>query len=131
MKDKTFLFGVLTGVAIVLAVAVIISVNQTRPVYAEGGVGQAGGVTVVTANFGANQDLLYLVDSEEETILAYAIGQGYQKGRGAKLEFLASRSYKWDKKVENYNGIGISVKDVKEQVLRHEEIEEGGGGKRR
>ena len=131
MKDKTFLFGVLTGVAIVLAVAVVISVNQTRPVYAEGGVGHAGSVTAVTATFGANQDMLYVIDSDEEVVMAYAIAGPYQRGRNqTKMELLAVRSYKWDKKAEYYNGIGKSVTDIKEQVLRREEEPDGGGRRR-
>lgn len=131
MQDNRYLIGILTGVALTLAVAVIFSVTQPRNAMAQaagGGPGNASHVTAVTAQYQANQDILYIVDSKEEIVLAYMIhGAGSRGGARSlgKLEFLAARTFKWDKKVEMFNPVGkMGVREVRQQVLKRMESED-------
>ncbi|MBI2191827.1 MAG: hypothetical protein HYU36_07580 [Planctomycetes bacterium] len=133
MKDSRFLLGVLAGVGLALLVAILVSVNQPRLAYGESGPGQANHLTAVTGTIQANQDVLYLIDSQQEVLLAYVVyGQGGGAGpkSAKKLEFLAARNIKWDKKLEDYGGTGpAKVSDVKKGVINKMENEEEGSTK--
>lgn len=122
MKDQRFLFGILTGVGLALLVAILVSVNQPRVAYGEGGPGQAGNLTVVTAHYQTNQDVLYVVDSQQEVIMTYVLwGPGSGEGTKAlkKLQLLAVRSIKWDKRLVDYGGYGEATEEkVRKGVLQ-------------
>jgi hypothetical protein len=125
MKDSKYFVGVLSGVVIALLLVLILSVNQPSPVLAQAAGLPGGHVTAVPWPSKQGDPILFLVDSQEEVVLTYIVYQ--TKGRLTyPLEFLAARSYKWDKKAESFNNSGPTVKSVREQVLKKEEISEEG-----
>jgi len=123
MKDSKYFVGVLTGVVITLLLVLILSVNQPSPVLAQA-TGQSGHVTAVSSETKQGDPLVFLVDSQEEVVLAYILWEA--KGKlSYPLEFLSARNYKWDKKAESFKNYGPTVKSVRDTIMKKEEISEG------
>jgi hypothetical protein len=130
MKDSKYIMGVITGAAIAFGLCVFAFVNEPRALHADDEAASAGHITAVTANYNVGQEVLYLIDSQQETIMAYMVN-GPASGVNnradyRKLQLLAVRSYKWDKKLEEVGtsvSNGTSVKQIKMQVLKAEEAE--------
>jgi len=123
MKDSKYLMGILTGVALTLALVAILMISQPRPVLAESSTGQAGAVTAVSSRTTAGLPMLFVVDSQEQIVMSYILQE--RKGRVMNaLEFVSARSFEWDRKAGVFNNTGTTVKQVREAVLKKEELDE-------
>jgi len=121
MKDGKYLTGVLTGVALTLALVAILMINQPRPVLAE--TGKAGAITAVSERTTSGYPMLFVVDSQEQMIMTYLLQE--RKGRQMNaLEFVSARSFEWDRKAGVFNNYGATVSSVREAVLKKEEMDE-------
>lgn len=127
MRKFSIMNVALIGLVILLAVLLIDSNRPERRAYAEGAVGTAGGVTGVTGRFDQFGDVLYLIDSNHQTLLIYAFhrpssGSSRSFERGT-LRLLAGRTYKWDTLACENVTIGIQTKptisDTKRQALKN------------
>jgi hypothetical protein len=83
--------------------------------------GEVGGVAhnnviAVTARMEDNRDVLYLVDTANETILTYA----YNRSGSRRLELLAARSFEYDRRLKRFNEGGPSPLEVRDRVLIEE-----------
>ena len=128
MKDSKYVMGVITGAAIAFGLCVFAFVNEPRAVHAEDRAASGGHLIAVTADYNLGQEVLYLIDSQQETIMVYMFNgpASGTKNRNdmKKLQLMAVRSYRWDKKLEEVGTAvanGTSVKQIKMKVLKAEE----------
>lgn len=60
---------------------------------------------------------IVLVDSQTKRICVYHVKLQDHK---STIEMVASRNFQWDLKLDDFNGVGISPMQIKEQVLQQE-----------
>lgn len=127
MKDSKYVMGVITGAAIAFGISVLVLVNEPRSLHAADEGSSSGHITAVTAEFTVGQEVLYVIDSQQEAIMVYMLNGPAAGSKNRtdlrKLELLAVRSYKWDKKLEEVGTVAndSSVKQIKTKVLKAEE----------
>ena len=116
MLKKYGLNTILLGVVIVLLVLVL---AKNSPNYVAAGPGSAaasaGHVLAVVGNQQANRESFYLVDTNQEVIMVYEYGV-----QGEGLGLVTTRSYKYDKLLEQYgrNVFGPKVDKIKKEVKK-------------
>ncbi|MEK6559940.1 MAG: hypothetical protein AABZ43_07325 [Planctomycetota bacterium] len=99
-------------IIIALLVMLLIFKNTTNYVVAQGD-GNAGHVFGVVGERLSNREPFYLIDTNEETIMVYEYFQG------GGLGFVAARSYKYDKKLQEHGmPYGMSIEDVKAEIRK-------------
>ena len=134
MRGIVWLNVVLIGLVVLLAALLIDSNRSGRWAEAQDDPiaqpGAAGGVISVTGRYTSDSDILYVVDTNHETLLVYAYARPsssstskiWEKGY---LQLLAGRSYKWDtlaaEKVQIGNHSGPKVKDTRKAYLDNKE----------
>jgi len=97
MDKKYRLNTILFGVVITLLVLILVK-NSPNYVVAQGGGGSgAGHVFAVVGNQQANREPFYLVDTRQEVIMVYEYGV-----QGEGLGLVTTRSYRYDKQLEQY-----------------------------
>ena len=95
------LLWLMGGTIVVLLVLLIATKQDGNLARAQdGGAASAGGIIALTGAFSSDLDILYVVDTNNQVILAYTFRPPGQ-GRGGLVttgtfEFLAARHYKWD-----------------------------------
>ncbi|MFO0794038.1 MAG: hypothetical protein U0586_08230 [Candidatus Brocadiaceae bacterium] len=105
-----------TLLLIILALLLIILIfkNTTNYVVAQGDGGARHIFGVVGNQLGSRQPF-YLVDTDEQTVMVYE----YFQGGGFGL--VAARSYKFDKKLQQYGrSYGTTVEEVKAELLKEQ-----------
>ncbi|MGR3302559.1 MAG: hypothetical protein ACUZ8I_08675 [Candidatus Scalindua sp.] len=113
MLKKYGLNTILLGIVIVLLLLVLF---KTSPNYViaqgDGGAG-ARHVFAVVGSQQANRESFYLVDTKQEVIMVYEYGV-----QGEGLGLITTRSYKYDKLLEQYgrNVFGPKVDKIKKEV---------------
>jgi len=113
MVKKYGLNTILLGVIIVLLVLVLV---KTSPNYViaqgDGGAG-ARHIFALVGNQQANRESFYLVDTRQEVIMAYEYGV-----QGEGLGLVTTRSYKYDKLLEQYGrgNFGPTVEKIKQET---------------
>jgi predicted ABC-type sugar transport system permease subunit len=95
MDKKYRLITILFGVIITLLVLILVK-NSPNYVVAQGD-GGARHVFAVVGNQQANREPFYLVDTRQEVIMVYEYGV-----QGEGLGLVTTRSYKYDKQLEQY-----------------------------
>ncbi len=113
MEKKYILNTILFGVIITLLVLILVK-NSPNYVVAQGGGGSgAGHVFAVVGNQQANREPFYLVDTRQEVIMAYEYGI-----QGEGLGLVTTRSYKYDKLLEQYGRsyFGPKVDMIKKEL---------------
>lgn len=110
MSGKTSVWFVALVAA--LTSAVVCTVVPSREAVGQGD-GSAAHLIALTGAMEDKVQTVYIVDAREQVLLVYEYGLG--KG---KLEFVASRIFEHDKKIEDYNttmnrGVPLSVRDAK------------------
>jgi hypothetical protein len=111
MLKKYGLNTILLGVVIVLLVLVL---TKTSPNYVVAqGDGSARHVFAVVGNRQSNREPFYLVDTLQEVIMVYEYGV-----QGEGLGLVTTRSYKYDKLLEQYgrNDFGPKVENIKKEL---------------
>ncbi len=113
MLKKYGLNTILLGIVIVLLLLVLF---KTSPNYVvaqgDGGAG-AKHVFAVVGNKQANRESFYLVDTRQEVIMVYEYGV-----QGEGLGLVTTRSYKYDKLLEQYgrSNFGPKVEKIKKEI---------------
>ena len=101
-------------IIISLLLLILIFKNTTNYVVAQGD-GVARHIFGVVGEQLGNRQPFYLVDTNEETIMVYEYFQG------GGLGFVASRSYKFDKKLQQHGrSYGATVEEVKTELLKEQ-----------
>ena len=111
MLKKYGLNTVLLGIVIMLLLLVLI---KTSPNYVIAqGDGSARHVFAVVGSQQANREAFYLVDTRQEVIMVYEYGV-----QGEGLGLVTTRSYKYDKLLEQYgkSHFGPRVDKIKKEV---------------
>ena len=113
MLKKYGLNTILLGIVIVLLLFVLF---KTSPNYViakgDGGAG-AKHVFAVVGNQRANREPFYLVDTQQEVIMVYEY-----EVQGDGLGLISTRSYKYDKLLEQYgrSNFGPKVEKIKKEI---------------
>ncbi len=113
MSKKYGLNTILLGIVIVLLLLVLV---KTSPNYViakgDGGAG-ARHVFAVVGNQQSNRESFYLVDTRQEVIMVYEYGV-----QGEGLGLVTTRSYKYDKLLEQYgrSNFGPKVERIKKEI---------------
>ncbi|OHB89271.1 MAG: hypothetical protein A3D13_10095 [Planctomycetes bacterium RIFCSPHIGHO2_02_FULL_40_12] len=113
MHKKYGLNTILLGVVIVLLLLVLV---KTSPNYViaqgDGGAG-ARHIFALVGNQQANRESFYLVDTNQEVIMVYEYGV-----QGEGLGLVTTRSYKYDKLLEQYGrgNFGPTVEKIKQEI---------------
>ncbi len=113
MLKKYGLNTILLGIVIVLLLLVLF---KTSPNYViaqgDGGAG-ARHVFAVVGNQQSNRESFYLVDTKQEVIMVYEYGV-----QGEGLGLITTRSYKYDKLLEQYgrSNFGPKVEKIKKEI---------------
>ncbi len=113
MLKKYGLNSVLLSIVIVLLLLVLF---KTSPDYViaqgDGGAGTRH-VFAVVGNQQANRESFYLVDTKQEVIMVYEYGV-----QGEGLGLITTRSYKYDKLLEQYgrSNFGPKVEKIKKEI---------------
>ncbi len=113
MDKKYRLITILLGVVITLLVLILVK-NSPNYVVAQGGGGSgAGHVFAVVGNQQANREPFYLVDTRQEVIMVYEYGV-----QGEGLGLVSTRSYKYDKQLEQYgkSHLGPKVDKIRKEL---------------
>jgi hypothetical protein len=82
-----------------------------------------GGVFVMPAQMSSNVWGAYLLDVDSQTLAAYQYFPGEKK-----LRLAASRSYKWDRRLENFNTDNPTPGEVEALVAKQQAGQGGQGG---
>ena len=99
-------------IVISVLLAILIFKNSANYVIAQGD-GNARHVFGLVGERQGNRQPLYLIDTEEQTIMVYEYFQG------GGLGFVAARTYKYDKKLQEHGRpYGLSIEDVKAELLK-------------
>ncbi len=113
MEKKYRLNTIMFGVVITLLVLILVK-NSPNYVVAQGGGGSgAGNVFAVVGNKQANREPFYLVDTRQEVIMVYEYGV-----QGEGLGLVTTRSYRYDKQLEQYGRtyFGPKVDKIKKEL---------------
>lgn len=111
MPERNRLNNILLGGVIVLLILVLIK-NSPNYVIAQGD-GSARHVFAVVGEKEGNREPFYLVDTRQEVIMVYEYGV-----QGDGLGLAATRSYKYDKLLEEYgiSRFGPNIDKVKKEI---------------
>ncbi len=111
MDKKYRLNTILLGVIIALLALVLLK-NSPNYVVAQGD-GGARHVFAVVGNQQANREPFYLVDTRQEVIMVYEYGV-----QGEGLGLVTTRSYKYDKQLEQYGraSFGPKVDKIRKEL---------------
>jgi hypothetical protein len=111
MDKKYRLITILLGIIIALLVLVLVK-NSPNYVVAQGD-GGARHVFAVVGNKQANREPFYLVDTRQEVIMVYEYGV-----QGEGLGLVSTRSYKYDKQLEQYgkSHFGPKVDKIRKEL---------------
>jgi len=116
MDKKYRLITILLGVIIALLVLVLLK-NSPNYVAAQASPGaaaaRAGHMLAIVGNKQANRESFYLVDTRHEVIMCYEYGI-----QGEGLGLVSTRSYKYDKQLEQYgrSHFGPKVDKIKKEL---------------
>lgn len=114
MERQSFVLGIVVGVAVVLCVMAYIG-QTSGEVHAQVG-GASGGWIAVTANYGRSQNVLYVVDTSNKTLLVYSYHPPTEGNTGTittgYLTLLAGRLIKFDTLAVSKLG-RMHIKDTK------------------
>ncbi len=116
MDKKYRLNTILFGVVITLLVLILVK-NSPNYVVAQGvgggGGSGAGHVFAVVGNQQANREPFYLVDTRQEVIMVFDYGV-----QGEGLGLVTTRSYRYDKQLEQYGRtyFGPKVDKIKKEL---------------
>ncbi len=114
MSKKYGLNTILLGVVIALLILILV---KNSPNYVIGSPGSAaagaGNILAIVGNQQANRESFYLVDTKQEVIMAYEYGV-----QGEGLGLITTRSYKYDKLLEQYgrSNFGPKVEKIKKEI---------------
>ncbi|OHB36015.1 MAG: hypothetical protein A2Y08_04235 [Planctomycetes bacterium GWA2_40_7] len=109
---KTYRINTILLIVISLLLAILIFKNSANYVIAQGD-GNARHVFGLVGERQGNRQPLYLIDTEEQTLMVYEYFQG------GGLGFVAARNYKYDKKLQDHGRpYGLSIDDVKAELLK-------------
>ncbi len=115
----TWINVMLIGLVILMAVLLVESNRADHTAVAAGATGAAGGVIAVTGRLDQYGDVLYMVDTNHQTVLVYAyyppVGAARAFDRGV-FRLLAGRSYKWDTLLSEKVTIFSSGREIKPTV---------------
>ncbi len=112
MKKNINMQTVLIGIVIIL-LAILILKEPTQYVNAQGD-GFAKHVFGLIGDRQGNREPLYLIDTQEQTILVYEYAT-----QGEGLGLVSARSYKHDKQLEKFGrAYGPSIKKIKDILLK-------------
>lgn len=121
MRWKIGTNAILLGI-IVCLLMIIIFKNQTPYVNAQGD-GFAKHVFGLIGQRQGNREPLYLIDTQEEVIMVYEYSV-----QGEGLGLVTTRSYKYDKKLEEFGRLfGYKLDKIKEILQKGEDLQKGGG----
>jgi hypothetical protein len=102
---------------VVLGLASAWWAGGSRPVAAQAGVpgAEANGTIAFTSSTGGSSQLLYLIDTKNQSFAIYRVEPQSARGTGAvKLE--AARQYRYDLKLSEYNNLPPEVGQVEGMV---------------
>ena len=91
-----------------IALGAVLSRRAALPRAEAQGDGSAGNIVVVIVP-------IVLVDAAEQTILIYQYDYS-----GEDLEFMAARTFRFDRLLTEFNIDGVSVDDVRREIRRNE-----------
>ena len=109
-------YGLNTILLCIVIVLLLLVLFKTSPDYViaqgDGGAG-AKHVFAVVGNQQANRESFYLVDTKQEVIMVYEYGV-----QGEGLGLISTRSYKYDKLLEQYgrSNFGPKVEKIKKEI---------------
>ncbi len=115
MLRRYGLNAILLGVVIILLTLIFI---KTSPDYVvaqgDGGAGAKHVFAVVGSRYN-NREPFYLVDTRQEVIMVYEYGV-----QGEGLGLVSTRSYKYDKQLEQYgrSNFGPKVEKIKKEIRK-------------
>ena len=113
MKNKLGINIILLGTIVILLISILIFKYPTQYVSAQGD-GSAKHVFGLIGKRQGNREPLYIVDTKEQVILVYEYSV-----QGEGLGFISSRSYKYDKQLEEYGRtFGPDIEKIKAQLLK-------------
>jgi len=116
MDKKYRLNTILFGVIITLLVLILVK-NSPNYVVAQASPGsaaaRAGHMLAIVGNQQTNRESFYLVDTRQEVIMVYEYGV-----QGEGLGLVSTRSYKYDKQLEQYGraSFGPKVDKIKKEL---------------
>lgn len=127
MRSFSWLNVVMVGLIVLLAVLLVESNSADNQARAAGTSGVSGGVIAVTGRFDQFGDVLYLIDTNHQTLLTYAFhrssGGASRSFERGKLRLLAGRTFKWDSLAAEKVTIGSpttpTTADTKKEALRN------------
>lgn len=107
-------YHVPTLLLIIIAVLLVILIVKNTPNYVIAqGEGNARHVFGIVGERQGNRQPLYLVDTDEQTIMVYEYFQG------GGLGFVAARNYRFDKKIQEHGRpFGLSIEEAKAEALK-------------
>ena len=85
----------------------------------QGPIAGGGGVFIMPAQFSNNVWGTYLLDVDSQTLAAYTYLPGQRQ-----LQLVAARTYKYDRRLQNFNTATPSPNEVKELLDREVRIQE-------
>ncbi len=110
--NKTYRINTALLIVISLLLFMLIFKNQANYVVAQGDGGSRHVFGLVGERQGSRQPL-YLIDTEEQTVMVYEYFQG------GGLGLVAARNYKYDKKLQEHGRpYGLSIDEVKAELLK-------------
>ncbi len=129
MKSHTVIVGVLVAAVVVLGSLLVLTNLPSTQAKAQGGGGGAGSVVALTTEFAPNQNLLYLIDTQAQTILVYSLYANTTSTstpglieRQTTFNLIGGRSYKFDNQLVDRAGFirntSPSIRDVRDQLQR-------------
>lgn len=129
MKSSTVIVGVLVAAVVVLGSLLVLTNLPSSQARAQGGGGGAGNVIALTTEYAPNQNLLYLIDTQAQTILIYSLFANTTSPnivgliqRQTTFNLVAGRSYKYDAQLVDKGGFygttSPDIRTVREQLQR-------------
>ncbi len=123
---------VIIGLVILVAVLLVESNRPEHEAVAAGATGTAGGVIAVTGRLDQFGDVLYMVDTNHQTVMVYAYyppsgGRAFDRG---VFRLLAGRFYKWDTLLSEKKSISTSGREAKPTVSEIKKEYQKSSGKR-
>ena len=113
MLKKYGLNTILLCIVIVLLLLVLFKTSPNYVIAQGDGGADAGHIFAVVGNQQANRESFYLVDTKQEVIMVYEYGV-----QGEGLGLITTKSYKYDKLLEQYgrSNFGPKVEKIKKEI---------------
>jgi len=109
MHSKTLTLALLAAFCLLLVLQVGLSVLEETVRAQPGGVDPF--LIVVNGTWIDNEEPIYAINTHEESICVYEYNS-----EANRLKLVAVRSYKWDRKIQEYNNLPPSVRLVQSRV---------------